>query len=295
MQGSDSYRLIVRRGPQPNQVYELTDEVMNLGRDITNQLVINDREVSRHHLRFVRGADGITMEDLGSTNGTFINGRRVTGATLLKNGDMIGLGETVTLGYEVVRAGMNNVAVYPTPNPAQQPTIPAQPASQPPAASPYQPPQNPSPTPQQPPAASPYQPPLQPAAQPYQPQQPVPDPYAPPAYQQAGQPAYQQPAYNDPYAAQQQPAYNDPYQQSYNPPPPPGYAGYDQHDPFGMREEEGGNSTRIFLYGCAAIMLLCCCCSVIGFVAIDSLCLYDNIPFLGTTIRALGIGINCAR
>jgi predicted component of type VI protein secretion system len=290
MQGSDSYRLIVRRGPQPNQVYELTDEVMNLGRDITNQLVINDREVSRHHLRFVRGSDGITMEDLGSTNGTFINGRRVTGATLLKNGDMIGLGETVTLGYEVVRAGMNNVAVYPTPGAAQQPTIPAQAApQQPAAASPYQPPQNPAPVPQQPPAASPYQPPAQPAAQPFQPTQPVPDPYAPPAYQQPGQ----QPAY-DPYG--QQPAYNDPYAQqqgAYNPPPPPGYAGYDQHDPFGMREEEGSSSTRIFLYGCAAAMILCCCCTLFGFLAVDSLCLYDKIPGLGQIIRALGIGINC--
>ncbi len=289
MQGSDSYRLIVRRGPQPNQVYELTDDVMNLGRDITNQLVINDREVSRHHLRFVRGADGYTMEDLGSTNGTFINGRRVTGATLLKNGDMIGLGETVTLGYEAVRAGMNNVAVYPSPS-AGQPTIPAQAA--PPAAQPYQPPQNSAPA-AQPPAASPYQPPYQP--------QPATDPYAapPPAYQQP-QPMYQQPAYNDPYAQQaqqQQPAYNDPYQQAYNPPPPPGYAGsgYDQHDPFGMREEEPNNGTRIFLYGCAAVMLLCCCCSVIGFVAVDSLCLYDRIPLLGDTIRALGIGIKCTR
>lgn len=292
MQGSDSYRLIVRRGPQPNQVYELTDEVMNLGRDITNQLVINDREVSRHHLRFVRGADGFTMEDLGSTNGTFINGRRVTGSTLLKNGDMIGLGETVTLGYEVVRAGMSSPA-YPTPGAGAQPTVPAAAAPQAPAAaSPYQPPAQAAPPPaQQPPAASPYQPPAQPAAQPYQ--APQPDPYAAPAYQQP-QPAYQQPAYNDPYAQQQQqPAYNDPYQQAYNPPPPPGYAGYDQHDPFGMREEEGSSGTRIFLYGCAAAMVLCCCCTVIGFVAVDALCLYDRIPLLGSTIRALGVGINC--
>lgn len=290
MQGSDSYRLIVRRGPQPNQVYELSEEVMNLGRDITNQLVINDREVSRHHLRFVRGADGFTMEDLGSTNGTFINGRRVTGSTLLKNGDMIGLGETVTLGYEVVRAGANNVAVYPSPNAPQQPTIPAQPAPQPPAAQAYQP-QNPAPAPQQPPAASPYQPPAQPAPQPYQVQAPQPDPYAQPGYQQPGQ----QPAYNDPYAQPQpQPAYNDPYAQSYNPPPPPGYAaGYDQHDPFGMREEEGSSGTRIFLYGCGAAMILCCCCTVVGFVAIDSLCLYDRVPLLGSVIRALGIGIKC--
>ena len=83
---NETFRLIVRRGPQPNQVYELTAEVTNLGRDITNDIVINDREVSRHHLRFTRGADGCTMEDLGSTNGTFVNGTRLQGETTLKPG-----------------------------------------------------------------------------------------------------------------------------------------------------------------------------------------------------------------
>jgi len=102
-QGNDSFRLIVRRGPQPNQTYDLNKDIVTVGRDITNDIVINDPEVSRHHLRFTRGAGGYTMEDLGSTNGTFINGQRVTGAKPLNNGDMIGLGETVTLGYEMVR------------------------------------------------------------------------------------------------------------------------------------------------------------------------------------------------
>lgn len=263
MQG-DSYRLIVRRGPQPNQVFELTDEVMNLGRDITNNIVINDREVSRHHLRFTRGAEGYTMEDLGSTNGTFINGRRVTGATLLKPGDMIGLGETVTLSYDLARGGM---PVAPGPAAPYQPPAPAAPGYQPPApATPYQPPQ---------PPAAPYQPPGQP--EPYQP------PYQPPP------PAYGQP---DPY--QQQPGYAaDPYaQQAYSPPPPPGY-GYDQHDPFGMREEEGSSTTRIILIGCVVLMLLCCCCTLVGLVLIDQLCLYERIPFLSEILRAIGIAIQC--
>ena len=58
---SPSFRFIVRRGPQPNQVYELTAEVSNLGRDITNDIVINDREVSRHHLRLTLGGDGLAI------------------------------------------------------------------------------------------------------------------------------------------------------------------------------------------------------------------------------------------
>ncbi len=101
MQGSDSFRLIVRRGPQPNQSYELNKDIVTLGRDITNDIVINDPEVSRHHLRMTRGAGGFTIEDLGSTNGTFVNGQRLTGARPLRPGDMVGLGETVTLAYEM--------------------------------------------------------------------------------------------------------------------------------------------------------------------------------------------------
>lgn len=105
MQGS-SFRLIVRRGPQPNQIYELTKAIATIGRDITNDIVINDPEVSRHHLRLTQGGSGYTVEDLGSTNGTFVNGQRLTGARPLMPGDMLGLGETVTLAYESVGAGL---------------------------------------------------------------------------------------------------------------------------------------------------------------------------------------------
>ena len=105
MQGSSSFRLVVRRGPQPNQVYPLEQGIVTLGRDITNDIVINDPEVSRHHCRLTQGAGGYTLEDLGSTNGTFVNGQRLTGPRPLSPGDMIGLGETVTLAYELAEAG----------------------------------------------------------------------------------------------------------------------------------------------------------------------------------------------
>lgn len=156
MQGNDSFRLIVRRGPQPNQVYELNKDIITVGRDITNDIVINDPEVSRHHMRFTRGAGGYTLEDLGSTNGTFINGQRLNGAKPLSNGDMIGLGETVTLGYEVGNPARQDAPASPYARQAP-PAAAAQPAS------PYVvPPDNPQPAPppysysQQPAAASSY-------------------------------------------------------------------------------------------------------------------------------------------
>ena len=152
MQGNDSFRLIVRRGPQPNQTYDLNKDVVTIGRDITNDIVINDPEVSRHHLRFTQVASGYNIEDLGSTNGTFINGQRISGSKPLNNGDMIGLGETVTLGYEMVRgqsaappedgggAGVTapNPAAYQQPAPPQQPSYqqPQQPAYSQPSAQP---------------------------------------------------------------------------------------------------------------------------------------------------------------
>ncbi len=91
MQSNGSFRLIVRRGPQPNQIYELNKDIITLGRDITNDIVINDPEVSRHHCRLTRGGGGYTLEDLGSTNGTFVNGQRLTGARPLAGGDVVGL------------------------------------------------------------------------------------------------------------------------------------------------------------------------------------------------------------
>ncbi len=144
MQGS-SFRLIVRRGPQPNQIYELTKGVVTLGRDITNDIVINDPEVSRHHCRLTQGGGGYTVEDLGSTNGTFVNGQRLTGARPLQPGDMLGLGETVTLAYESAASGVGLEA------PSQAATFPGGAPAEYPAAAPasgYTPPAQPSVPPQ---------------------------------------------------------------------------------------------------------------------------------------------------
>ena len=55
-----------------------------------------DAEISRRHARFTRSDEGhVVVEDLGSTNGTYVNGRRVSAPTVLANGDEIKLGQTV--------------------------------------------------------------------------------------------------------------------------------------------------------------------------------------------------------
>lgn len=95
-----SIRLTVRTGPNPGTVFELTKEVTMLGRDVTNDIPLGDAEISRQHSRLTRTPGGMVLEDLGSTNGTFVNGDRLSSPRVLQRGDMIGLGEIVTLIFE---------------------------------------------------------------------------------------------------------------------------------------------------------------------------------------------------
>jgi len=95
-----SSRLIVRTGPNPGMVFDLTKEVTMLGRDVTNDIVVGDAEISRQHSRVTRTPGGMVLEDLGSTNGTFINGDRLVSPRVLVSGDMVGMGENVTMTFE---------------------------------------------------------------------------------------------------------------------------------------------------------------------------------------------------
>jgi len=99
--------LMVQRGPQKGQEWNLNKDVISVGRDITNDIAINDQQVSRRHARFIRkpeeGPTSFLVEDLGSSNGTFINKERLeSGTRALKHGDIIELGETITLVYQII-------------------------------------------------------------------------------------------------------------------------------------------------------------------------------------------------
>jgi S1-C subfamily serine protease len=62
-----------------------------------------DLDVSARHAAIVRKAEGFVLQDLGSRNGTFVNGRRISGDTLLQAGDVIGFGEKgPALAFQVV-------------------------------------------------------------------------------------------------------------------------------------------------------------------------------------------------
>jgi pSer/pThr/pTyr-binding forkhead associated (FHA) protein len=89
--------LIVRSGPRAGERIELVAELV-VGRENAD-VTVSDEEVSRRHLAVRPHEDGVELEDLGSTNGTFVNGHKTVGATPLRNGDTVRIGST-TFRYE---------------------------------------------------------------------------------------------------------------------------------------------------------------------------------------------------
>ncbi|MDO8554447.1 MAG: FHA domain-containing protein, partial [Candidatus Micrarchaeota archaeon] len=67
------------------------DEII-IGRKSTANIVITDKQVSKLHVKITRDSEGIWIYDLGSKNGTFVNGTKITGRTLLSDGDEIEVG-----------------------------------------------------------------------------------------------------------------------------------------------------------------------------------------------------------
>jgi len=70
----------------------LPGSIKTIGRAIGADFIVDATMVSRVHCRLTAGASEIELEDLESTNGTFLNGRRVDGSARVKAGDRIGVG-----------------------------------------------------------------------------------------------------------------------------------------------------------------------------------------------------------
>ncbi len=86
--------LFVRSETQQGTEIEVSGATV-LGRSAEADLVLEDPYASDFHMRLVAQDSGLTLHDLGSTNGTYVNGRRVTAPTQLRRGDTIQIGKTV--------------------------------------------------------------------------------------------------------------------------------------------------------------------------------------------------------
>jgi pSer/pThr/pTyr-binding forkhead associated (FHA) protein len=86
--------LVVVDGPDAGRVFPL-GEASVLGRDATAAIRLIDEEVSRRHAILSTSGESVQVEDLGSSNGTFVEGERVEGeAVELKPGDSMRVGKT---------------------------------------------------------------------------------------------------------------------------------------------------------------------------------------------------------
>lgn len=85
--------LIMERGPRRGERIQLNKFPVSIGRDPSNDIVIPDEECSRRHLVIKRRGKLVILEDLGSHNGTFVNGDRVIN-TVIRSGDKIVIGST---------------------------------------------------------------------------------------------------------------------------------------------------------------------------------------------------------
>jgi class 3 adenylate cyclase/pSer/pThr/pTyr-binding forkhead associated (FHA) protein len=85
--------LILSLADDPAVKWTLRDGTMTVGRASTCDIAVQHPSVSRMHARLTVGATGCRVSDLGSSNGTFVNGIRITGDAEMRDGDAIAFGE----------------------------------------------------------------------------------------------------------------------------------------------------------------------------------------------------------
>jgi hypothetical protein len=129
------YQFVMRSGPTPGATFSLEGDQLVIGRDSSSAIAINDAEVSRKHARLNFQGGKYVIEDLGSTNGTFVNGQRLVSPVVLKSGDVVSLGEQIVLMYEALAADIGETVISArksVPRPAPAAVAASVPASQPP-------------------------------------------------------------------------------------------------------------------------------------------------------------------
>ncbi len=86
-------KLILKFKDNVIKEYPITGDQVKIGREEDNDIVIDNAAVSRHHAKIKRAGGGYIVEDLNSTNGTFVNENRITQQEKLQDGDIIIVGK----------------------------------------------------------------------------------------------------------------------------------------------------------------------------------------------------------
>jgi hypothetical protein len=120
--------LIVSSGPNEGMVFRIEKPAITIGRGLKNDVVLIDPAISRHHTRIELDGGGFFIEDLGSGNGTVINGEDEEGRHRLRHGDALELGRSIlTFSCEAMKVEAPSLEPpRPRPPPAYQP-VPTRP------------------------------------------------------------------------------------------------------------------------------------------------------------------------
>jgi len=86
--------LIVRDGSLRGRRFEVESGEVTIGRERSDVLLDDDGEVSRNHAVVRQSSEGLEVQDLGSTNGTFVNEQKISEPTKLSSGDIVRVGQT---------------------------------------------------------------------------------------------------------------------------------------------------------------------------------------------------------
>jgi predicted component of type VI protein secretion system len=102
--------LVVQEGPGTGAQHPI-EEAVTIGRDQSADLQLRDKAVSRRHATVRVEGETAVVEDLGSRNGTYVNGERVDDAHRLREGDAVQVGATVL----EIRSSRGETAPFPPP------------------------------------------------------------------------------------------------------------------------------------------------------------------------------------
>lgn len=100
MTGHNTRKLFLKEGPSAGETFLLEHDAIVIGRQTGVDIQIDSPGVSRQHAQLSIEQDQIMLSDLDSSNGTFVNGERLSGSRRLKSGDLIGLGRAIVLEYQ---------------------------------------------------------------------------------------------------------------------------------------------------------------------------------------------------
>ena len=79
-------------------------QIIQIGRDTNNDVIVQDAFVGRKHLQLKIEGDKVAVKDLDSKNGTYVNGMRINGEVALHPGDVLKIGKTVLPWQQYVSA-----------------------------------------------------------------------------------------------------------------------------------------------------------------------------------------------